>query len=78
MLFDEHNHPVSSKTVSREQRARCVWRRCYKLISLIHTNRSGDFFLYGAVNALYDAMLALVSRKLSKSDFAEILRKLGT
>jgi death-on-curing protein len=28
--------------------------------------------------ALYDAMLALVSRKLSKSDFAEILRKLGT
>jgi death-on-curing protein len=28
--------------------------------------------------ALYDAMLAFVSRKLSKSDFAEILRKLGT
>lgn len=28
--------------------------------------------------ALYDDMLALVSRKLSKSDFAEILRKLGT
>jgi len=26
----------------------------------------------------YDAMLAFVSRKLSKSDFAEILRKLGT
>ena len=52
MLFDEHNHPVSSKTVSREQRARCVWRRCYKFISLIHTNRSGDFFIYGAVKVV--------------------------
>ncbi|HEY4712568.1 MAG TPA: transposase [Dehalococcoidia bacterium] len=49
LLFDEHNHPVDSKKVSSQQRPRCVWRRCYKLISLIHTNRNGDFFLYAAV-----------------------------
>ena len=29
MLFDEHNHPVDSKTVSAEKRARCQWKRCY-------------------------------------------------
>jgi hypothetical protein len=52
MLFDKHNHPVNSKNLSSEQRARCVWRRCYKLVSLIHTNRSGDFFLYAADEVL--------------------------
>jgi hypothetical protein len=30
MLFDEHNHPVESKEISAEQRARCQWRRCTK------------------------------------------------
>ncbi len=52
MLFDEHNHPVDGKNLSPEQRARCVWRRCYKLVSLIHTNRSGDFFLYAALEVV--------------------------
>ena len=52
MLFDEHNHPVDGKSLSPEQRARCVWRRCYKLVSLIHTNRSGDFFLYAALEVV--------------------------
>src|SRR5512137_2637609 len=45
MLFDEHNHPVASETVSAEKLAKCQWRRCYKLVSLVHTNRSGDYFL---------------------------------
>jgi hypothetical protein len=49
LLFDEHNHPVNSAQVTPEQRARCVWRRCYKLVSLLHTNRAGDFFLYGGL-----------------------------
>ncbi|MGD1076229.1 MAG: hypothetical protein ABR903_09185 [Thermodesulfovibrionales bacterium] len=48
MLFDEHNHPVESKNLTTKERARYRWRRCYKLVSLIHTNRSGDFFLYAA------------------------------
>ena len=52
MLFDEQNHPVgkeSEKELTAAQRARCQWKRCYKLVSLIHTNRRGDFFLYAAV-----------------------------
>jgi hypothetical protein len=49
LLFDEHNHPVDSKNVTPQQRARCRWRRCYKLVSLIHTNRDGEFFLYAAL-----------------------------
>ena len=52
LLFDEHNHPVSKeeeKELRPAQQARCQWKRCYKLVSLIHTNREGDFFLYAAV-----------------------------
>lgn len=48
MLFDEHNHPVDNKKVTSKH-IRCTWRRCYKMISLIHTNRQGEFFLYGGV-----------------------------
>lgn len=52
LLFDEHNHPVDSKTLTAQQRARCQWRRCYKLVSLIHTNRAGEFFLYAGLAVL--------------------------
>lgn len=52
LLFDEHNHPVSSKDISPAERARCAWRRCYKLVSLIHTNRAGDFFLYAGLKVV--------------------------
>jgi hypothetical protein len=50
MLFDEHNHPVDSQTVKAEQRARCQWKRCYKLVSLVHTNRAGDYFLFAGLS----------------------------
>ena len=52
MLFDEHNHPVGKereKKMSAAELKRCQWRRCYKMISLLHTNESGDFFLYAGV-----------------------------
>ena len=49
LLFDEHNHPVESEHLTAQQRARCRWRRCYKLVSLIHTNREGEFFLYAGL-----------------------------
>jgi hypothetical protein len=49
MLFDEHNHPVDASSLTPKQRARCIWRRCYKLVSLIHTNRAGEFFLYAGM-----------------------------
>lgn len=44
MLFDEHNHPVDSKEVDLRDK-RYQWRRCYKVVSLIHVNRSLDLFL---------------------------------
>jgi hypothetical protein len=52
MLFDEHHHPVSQEAHARMKPAeasRCRWRRCYKLISLLHTNETGDFFLYAGL-----------------------------
>jgi Transposase DDE domain len=49
LLFDEHNHPVDSTTLTLEQQKAYRWRRCYKLVSLLHTNRAGEFFLYGGV-----------------------------
>lgn len=52
MLFDEHNHPVGKddlETMTPAQRERCQWRRCYKLVSLLHVNRKQDYFLVLAV-----------------------------
>ena len=52
MLFDEHNHPVSEQEHARmtpAQASRCHWRRCYKLVSLLHTNPTGEFFLYAGL-----------------------------
>lgn len=47
LLFDEHNHPVArEEELSPQQRLRCQYRRCYKLIDLVHTNRQGDFYFY--------------------------------
>lgn len=48
MLFDEEDHPIDTdhlKTMRPEQAARCQWRRCYKMVSLLHTDRAGTFFL---------------------------------
>ena len=55
MLFDEHNHPVGRKrqtTMSAAELKSCQWRRCYKMVSLLHTNENGDFFLYAGVRIL--------------------------
>jgi len=49
MLFDEHHHPVDASRLTAKERARCTWRRCYKLVSLIHTNSGGEFFLYAGL-----------------------------
>jgi hypothetical protein len=52
MLFDESNHPISTKelaALSPARAARCQWRRCYKLVSLLHTDRTGSFFLYAGL-----------------------------
>jgi len=49
MLFDEHNHPVDASSLTAKERARCTWKRCYKLVSLIHTNSAAEFFLYAGL-----------------------------
>jgi hypothetical protein len=55
LLFDEHNHPVGeeqAKRMSPAELKRCQWRRCYKMVSLLHTNETGDFFLYAALRVV--------------------------
>ena len=46
LWFDDHNHPVSIKTVPPELRSRLTRRRCYKMVTLLHTNRAREFFYY--------------------------------
>lgn len=55
LMFDEHNHPVSEKQYRKmtdEQKSRCQRRRCYKMVTLLHTNRTLDFFLFVAVRVV--------------------------
>ncbi len=49
LLFDQHHRPVDVKTLTPEERKRYTWRRCYKLVGLLHTNRAGEFFLYAGL-----------------------------
>jgi len=50
LLFDEHNHPVNKEELTPEQLKRCSYKRCYKWVSLIHTNRNSDFFFFVAMH----------------------------
>lgn len=55
MLFDEHNHPVDEKTfknMSPQRAVRCQWRRCYKLVSLLHTDQNHSFFMRTAIRVV--------------------------
>ena len=55
LRFDEHDHPVSEeqyRKMTDEQKSRCQWRRCYKMVTLLHTNRTLDFFLFVAVRVV--------------------------
>jgi len=52
LLFDEGGHPVAPKKLTPQQLARCTWRRCYKLITLMHTNRAAEFFLYAGLRVV--------------------------
>lgn len=44
LLFDDHNHPVDPQKVDGTDR-RYHWERCYKMVSIIHTNRNQEYFL---------------------------------
>jgi hypothetical protein len=55
MLFDEDNHPVDLeqyKKMTEEQKVRCQWKRCYKMVTLLHTNRRRDFYVFVAVKVI--------------------------
>ena len=55
LLFDESDHPVSEeayKKMTDERKTGCQWRRCYKMVSLLHTNRTKDFFFFVSLQVL--------------------------
>jgi hypothetical protein len=55
LLFDENNHPLAQKEYEKltdRQKIRCQWRRCYKMVTLLHTNPAMDFFLFVAVKVV--------------------------
>jgi hypothetical protein len=55
LLFDEHNHPVSKKQeqqMTKAQRARCRWRRCYKAVFLLHCDTAGERFVVVGLRVL--------------------------
>ena len=56
MLFDGDNHPVDleqyNKKMTEAQKVRCQWKRCYKMVTLLHTNRRRDFYVFVAVQVV--------------------------
>ena len=57
LLFDEHNHPVNKKEeqqMTKAQRDRCQWRRCYKAVFLLHCDEAGERFVVVGVRVLRD------------------------
>jgi hypothetical protein len=47
LLFDENNHPVSQKDLEKMsdvRKVKCQWKRCYKIVTLLHTNAKQEFF----------------------------------
>lgn len=55
LRFDESGHPVSQEAfekMSDEQKIRCQWKRCYKMVTLLHTNARQEFFVFVAVKVV--------------------------
>lgn len=48
LWFDEHNKPAEAPK-TKAGRAGKRQRRCYKLVSLLHTNRARDYFIYAGL-----------------------------
>ena len=55
MLFGEDNHPVDLEQYNKmteAQKVRCQWKRCYKMVTLLHTNRRRDFYVFVGVKVV--------------------------
>jgi len=43
--LDEHDQPLGKKQeqeITKAQRTRCRWRRCYKAVLLVHCDAAGE------------------------------------
>jgi hypothetical protein len=56
LWFDEDDHPVCLEEVPPERRGSLVRRRCYKMVTLLHTNRARDFYAYVGVRVVSGRM----------------------
>lgn len=45
LWFDEHSHPVAIDTIPSAERGLYRKRRCYKMVSLLHTNAAREFYI---------------------------------
>lgn len=55
LLFDKNNHPVSREAYEKmtdKQKTDCQWRRCYKMVTLLHTRRDLDYFIFVGVKVV--------------------------
>jgi hypothetical protein len=54
LLFDTHNHPVDPKKIKKSdiKAGHYQWRRCYKMVMLLHINPDSDFFMVAAVRVV--------------------------
>jgi len=55
LFFDEHNHPVSKERAEKmtpAERGRCQWRRCYKVVFLLHCDHAGERFVVAGLKVL--------------------------
>lgn len=55
LLFNEHDHPVGEdeyRKMPDEKKCCCQWKRCYKMVTLLHTNAKLEFFVFVAVKVV--------------------------
>lgn len=55
LRFDEHGHPMSKEdyeALTPKQQEKTHWERCYRKVSLLHSSRDGDRFLYAGVSVM--------------------------
>lgn len=74
LRFDEHNHPLTKEDyekLTEREKAKTRWRRCYRLVLLLHLDRRGQscpfagFSLLGGKEAENPELSVLVDRFVS-------------
>jgi hypothetical protein len=55
LRFDKHNHPLSEtayEALSPLEKRHCPFRRCYRTVTVLHTDREKNYYLYCGVRML--------------------------